>query len=438
MMTNVEDEVSFKYDQDLENRILKIVMKIKKNRNRPCYQNIQTMLERGGKIISTEDLITFIDSLIEKKVLENNGTVDKESISLTNLPLENNFDDEQNSFDNIKNNILWDASMDDLDDKFYNTLIKLIKDEVKSVITSEINANASNNILNHIKDASINNTNVFSSNELLNNRNNDDLVDSLKSEITYLRKELASVINLLHKDRNPIINSVDRKSIERNFIASKYDVKDDSSYHNRFDVKDDCHKVNNSYKTDYPRHVNGKDDNSEGFIDVKKKTNKRSITIIGDSIIKEVKPFKMRNLLLKNEKVYVKSFSGATVDCMNYHVKPSLKFNPNLIILNTGTNDLRSNKSSDQIAEEIVELARSIKSDVTEIAVSGIVPRNDELHMKGLDVNEMLKQKLSRCNIPYIDNENIDPKRHLNNSGLHLNYKGTSILANNFINYIKL
>ena len=35
--------------------------------------------------------------------------------------------------------------------------------------------------------------------------------------------------------------------------------------------------------------------------------------------------------------------------------------------------------------------------------------------------------------LKYIDNFNIDPKFHLNRSGLHLNYEGTVILANNFI-----
>ena len=146
----------------------------------------------------------------------------------------------------------------------------------------------------------------------------------------------------------------------------------------------------------------------------------------------------MRKSLPNNVNVYIKPFSGATVDCMKSYVIPSMKFNPNVVILNTGTNDLRSNKQPEQIADDILNLARSIKLDDNEIVISGIVPRNDALNSKGIAVNNFLKQKLPQNDIAFIDNENINPKMHLNNSGLHLNYHGVAILANNFIDYIKL
>lgn len=423
------EEVSFTYDQDLENRILKIVAKIKNNRNRPCYQNIQSMLERGGKKISTDDLTVFIDSLIEKKLLVNNGSANRESFRIVDESIANNVDAEHNNdIEDIQNDILLKDTLDYLDDKFYNTLIKLIKDEVKSAVSSSQVNDTSKNLINDVKTF---NNNELWSNDMVNNRNNNDLIDSLKSEISFLRKELTSVINLLHK------NSIDRKPIDRVSISNKRDRNDNSINHNKIVSIDDSPK-DNIYKMD-SRALNVKiDDCTEGFTKVKSNNNKRSITIIGDSIVKDVKPFRMRNALPKNDKLFVKSFPGATVDCMASYIQPSLKFDPNLVILNAGTNDLRSNKSSDQIAGDIIDLALNIKSRVTEVAISGIVPRNDRLNMKGLDVNRILKQKLLTFDICYIDNENIDPIMHLNNSGLHLNPKGTSILANNYINYIKL
>ena len=44
------------------------------------------------------------------------------------------------------------------------------------------------------------------------------------------------------------------------------------------------------------------------------------------------------------------------------HLKPTLRdFNPGLFIIHVGTNDLPLNKTSNEIAEEIVNLAESVK-----------------------------------------------------------------------------
>ena len=64
----------------------------------------------------------------------------------------------------------------------------------------------------------------------------------------------------------------------------------------------------------------------------------------------------MRHALAgSNQKIFIKSFLGATVDCMNSYVIPSQKYKSDLYILHTGCNDLRSNKSPQVIAIEIIE-----------------------------------------------------------------------------------
>ena len=70
--------------------------------------------------------------------------------------------------------------------------------------------------------------------------------------------------------------------------------------------------------------------------------------------------------------------------------------------------------------------------------VSGIVPRNYNMNGKGQKVNDLLKLICAQKNITYIDNSNILPEKHLNGSGLHLNYRGTIELASNFLDSIKL
>ena len=77
-------------------------------------------------------------------------------------------------------------------------------------------------------------------------------------------------------------------------------------------------------------------------------------------MLKDLKSYDMREVLGYNEKIYIKSFSGATVEDMEYYIQPSLKYKNDLIILHTGKNSLRSSKRAEDIANEIVNLAEYI------------------------------------------------------------------------------
>ena len=159
------------------------------------------------------------------------------------------------------------------------------------------------------------------------------------------------------------------------------------------------------------------------------------MTVIGDSMVKDMKPYKMRNGMIGKEKLFIKSFPGASVACMRDYVKPSLKYNPDAILLHCGTNDLRSEKSADVTADNIINLAKEIKSDKNEVILSGIVTRNDVLNAKGMEVNNILKAKCLQNSFVFCDNSNISGNC-LNASGLHLNPKGTISLAKNFLKYL--
>ena len=62
-------------------------------------------------------------------------------------------------------------------------------------------------------------------------------------------------------------------------------------------------------------------------------------------------------------KVFVRTFSGATTQCMGDHMKPCIRVKPNHFILHVGTNDLNSNRPSDEIAKTIIDLASELKSE---------------------------------------------------------------------------
>ena len=87
-----------------------------------------------------------------------------------------------------------------------------------------------------------------------------------------------------------------------------------------------------------------------------------------------------------SEKIYVKTFPGATTECMIDYAKPTMKHEPDFVILHRGINGLKSANSPEEISDEIIKLALIMKTDNNDIAISGILPRNDELNMKGQKV----------------------------------------------------
>ena len=174
------------------------------------------------------------------------------------------------------------------------------------------------------------------------------------------------------------------------------------------------------------------------YLKNKSKCKQRSTVILGDSIINVIEQHKFKDGLGNNEHVYVKSFSGADVEAMRSHVIPSKRFENDLVILHCGTNDLRGNKTAEIIATDIMNLAKEMKSEENEVMVSGIIPRNDNLNEKGIDVNKFLVTFCKTFNFIFIDNSNINKVTHLNKSGLHLNMKGQYLLGRNLLNSIRL
>ena len=71
------------------------------------------------------------------------------------------------------------------------------------------------------------------------------------------------------------------------------------------------------------------------------------------------------------------------------------------------------------------------------IAVSGRVPRLDELNNKAAEVNTHLEFTSKQRGLPYISHcETIDPNKHLNESNLHLNSDGIRVFTENFSNFL--
>ena len=68
-------------------------------------------------------------------------------------------------------------------------------------------------------------------------------------------------------------------------------------------------------------------------------------------------------------------------------------------------------------------------SEKRKVTVSRIVPRNNERNKKAEKVNRQLKEMRKIASINYIDNSGFNPKKHLNNSKLHLNRVIINLIA---------
>ena len=157
--------------------------------------------------------------------------------------------------------------------------------------------------------------------------------------------------------------------------------------------------------------------------------------MLGGSIVKNNAITK----LIKHKKhVVVKHFSDAKIKDMKHYVKPTqekttCKYN----YCHVDTKDLRGNKNSVKVANEIVEFATSIKTSENNVVVFSIVPRKDRFNNKAKEVNENLKDKCEEHNLQLIQHHNINPFRHTNAKVLHLNNYGDKQLTRNFTSFIE-
>ena len=210
---------------------------------------------------------------------------------------------------------------------------------------------------------------------------------------------------LPHKNLTIACNPSDRKS--------NYDTQDT----NTSNTVTSPHNLKTTRKDEHPHKNltvtrNSSDRKSKSNINVAPIT-----TIIRDSIVQRVFGNKLPNSLSNNHHVVVRSFGGAKTQCMEDHIKRTIKLSADQIIIHCGTNNLLSNEESKIIADNTNNLAKKAKSDVHKVAISGIIPRRDRHNQKAKQVNDILKYSCVEQNIPFISHDGINQRLHLNGRG---------------------
>ena len=164
--------------------------------------------------------------------------------------------------------------------------------------------------------------------------------------------------------------------------------------------------------------------------DGKSKFKKKVTVIAGDSIIKHLQGWRLSDT---NNHVVVKSFSVATIEDMEDYLKPVIRKEPESIVLHIGTNDLNK-LSPKQAADSITNLGIQIneESPNTTIVICSILLRTDKpnLATKATEANKLLTAICSKNKWKFVNHQSIN-QSCLNSRGLHLNRKGSSIVADN-------
>ena len=106
---------------------------------------------------------------------------------------------------------------------------------------------------------------------------------------------------------------------------------------------------------------------------------------------------------------------------ISHYIKPTQEKSPAEIIIHVGTNNLSSDKEPKDTTNDIIQLAKSVKTDANKVAVSSILPRKGKFNGKAKEVNTHLQDICSANNLHLIIHRNVKPYRHLNIKGLHLN-----------------
>ena len=86
-----------------------------------------------------------------------------------------------------------------------------------------------------------------------------------------------------------------------------------------------------------------------------------------------------------------------------------------------------------RIAQEIIEFANEIKENNIELIISGLVARDDDYEGKRKKVKYFLVDRCLENDYTLIEHENIDPRKHLTRSRLHLNKLGDYLLEGNLL-----
>ena len=127
----------------------------------------------------------------------------------------------------------------------------------------------------------------------------------------------------------------------------------------------------------------------------------------------------------------------------NHYILPNFhEDHPDVVLIHIGSNDI-NNQMKDRINTEkltgdIINIGKScIDLGVKEVVIASILPKKTIALTRLIrQVNDRLREQCILNGFGFICNDNIS-RTHLWKDGMHLEEIGTSILAGNFVDFLK-
>ena len=234
------------------------------------------------------------------------------------------------------------------------------------------------------------------------------------------------------------------QEVEQNVLNSSVTIVDHDGEENHprsasnddftHSTSDHHHRVNHQNSTSVEDRSKANATRESTHNTVRSQESKQDIVIIGDSIIKHINPTK-----LSKRKVHKFTYPGKTASDRNNELSLiNIHSMPSHVIVHAGTSNIPL-QSADQCTNDIEKLIAGVKQILpnSKIGISSITMRQHiESASKINEVNEKIKTITPKHEVKFIDNSSLD-KTSLNVSKLHLNAKGSAILATHFIGFIK-
>ena len=192
-------------------------------------------------------------------------------------------------------------------------------------------------------------------------------------------------------------------------------------------------KKNITFRKSNSRHDVKKKPKNPDDEEINRKSNKTPVVeIIGDSILNNI----ATHGISRKVNVAVSNHSGATSEDIIDKIKPIIKKKPDLIIIHIGTNDLTKKVDTIPNLQSIINRIKK-KSAATNLVISSILRRDHpDIEEKVIARNKDIEKLCDENLIRYLNNNNIN-EGCLAKGKLHLNKKGNSYLANNFMRIIE-
>ena len=266
-------------------------------------------------------------------------------------------------------------------------------------------------------------------------------ISSLKSEIEKIRSKNTNVNERCGKMEKCIKeNKILLEKVENNMKVRLYELKDELDSTHASNIKIDAGTETESNELVQENKLNYSTEHKSDPVDIpssvhqsierfRSKRNSADIVVLMDSN----RCYMDFSYLFPEKQVRV--IPCGSVERARTIINNPRFFDVEAIIIHTGTNDLEDNSlSSRHIANTLIEISETALNRFpnSKIFLSEITPRRDDFHLKGMEVNSMIKGAIESNNFQLVCHSNLS-KESLFFDKKHLNkFSGVRMLANNF------